>query len=229
MRDSGYFDAYQGPTLATAAERGSLLGKVFGLLAFSMAFTAVGSVVGIRFGAGLALPATIGMMVISFALGFAREVRVLNLVLMYTMTFLAGIALGGIVTAYIAAGAGAIVLQAAAMTAVITVGLSVYGLTTKRDFSGMGSKLFFAMLALVAASVVGIFVQATILQLGIGLAGSVIFSLYILWEIQQTRHVENTLPNAIMIAVGLYISIFNLFLSLLRVLGIFGGVGSSDD
>lgn len=228
MRDGSYFDAYGGPTLATAA-RGGLLGKVFGLLAFSMAFTAVGAFVGLRLGPGLALPATIGMMVLSFALSFAREVRVLNLVLMYTLTFLAGIALGGIVMVYVAAGAGAIVLQAAAITAVITAGLSVYGLTTGRDFSGLMPKLFFAMLALVAASVVGIFVHATILQLAIGLAGAVIFSLYILWEVQQARYAEDTLPNAIMIAVGLYLSIFNLFLSLLRVLGIFGGVGSRDD
>jgi modulator of FtsH protease len=228
MRDPSYFDAYTGPTVATAA-RGSLLGKVCGLLAFSMAFTAVGAFVGMQVGPGLAFPATIGMMVLSFALSFAREKAGLNLVLMYTLTFLAGIALGGIVTVYIAAGAGSIVLQAAALTTVITAGLSLYGLTTKRDFSGMMPKLFFAMLAVVAASIVGIFLQATILQLGIGLAGSVIFSLYILFQVQQVRYAEDTMPNAIVIAVGLYLSIFNLFLSLLRVLGIFGGFGSRDD
>jgi modulator of FtsH protease len=228
VRDPTYFDSYSGPTAVSTAERGSLLAKVFGLLAFSMAFTAVGAFVGLRVGPGLAFPATIGMMVLSFALGFAREVRVLNLVLMYTLTFLAGIALGGIVTIYIAAGAGQIVLQAAAMTAVMTTGLSIYGLTTRRDFSGMASKLFFAMLALVAASFIGIFFHSSLLQLAIGLGGAVIFSLYILFEVQQTRYAENTLPNAIIIAVGLYLSIFNLFLSLLRILGMFGG-SSSDD
>jgi modulator of FtsH protease len=226
MREPTYLDSYSGPTLATA-ERGSVLGKVCGLLAFSMAFTAIGALVGLRLSPGLALPATIGMMVLSFALGFARNVRVLNLVLMYTLTFLAGIALGGIVSVYVAAGAGAIVLQAAAMTTVLTGGLAVYALTTKRDFSGMASKLFFAMLALVAVSFVGMFIGGSVLQLAIGLGGAVIFSLYIIFEIQQARYVENTLPNAIMIAIGIYLSIFNLFLSLLRILGIFGG--SSDD
>jgi modulator of FtsH protease len=226
MREPTYLDSYQGPKVATA-ERGNLLGKVFGLLAFSMAFTAVGAFVGLQLAPALALPATIGMMVLSFAIGFARNVRGLNLVLMYALTFLAGIALGGIVTVYVAAGAGQIVLQAAAMTAVLTTGLSVYGLTTRRDFSGLGSKLFFAMLALIAASIVGIFVGGSLLQLAIGLGGAVIFSLYILYEVQQARYAEDTLPNAIMIAVGLYLSIFNLFLSLLRILGIFGG--SSDD
>ena len=53
------------------------------------------------------------------------------------------------------------------MTAVLTTGLSVYGLTTGRDFSGLGSKLFFGMLALIAASVVGIFVGGSMLQLAI--------------------------------------------------------------
>ena len=127
---------------------------------------------------------------------------------------------------YLAAGLGGAVINAAATTAVVTFGMCVYGLTTKRDFSGMGSKLFVAMLALVAASVVGIFVASSALQLIIGFAGAIIFSLYILWEVQQAKHAEDTLGNAILIAVGLYISIFNLFMSLLRIFGLFG---SSDE
>jgi len=226
MREPTYVDRYNGPTAVTAAGS-NLLGKVFGLLAFAMAFTALGALVGLRLSPSLALPATIGMMIVSFALGFAREVRVLNLVLMYALTFLAGIALGGIVTVYIAAGAGQIVLQAAAMTALLTTGLSVYGLTTGRDFSGLGPKLFIGMLALVAASIVGIFVGGSLLQLAIGLGGAVIFSLYIVFQVQQARYAEDTLPNAIMIAVGIYLSIFNLFLSLLRILG-FVGARSGD-
>jgi len=227
VRDPAYYDGYTGPT-ATAATRGGLQAKVFGLLAFSMAFTAVGAFVGLRLSPALVLPATIGMMVLSFALRFAQNTRGLNLVLMYALTFLAGIALGGIVAVYVAAGAGAIVLQAAALTAVMTTGLSVYGLTTHRDFSGLAPKLFLAVLALVAASVVGIFFQATLLQLLIGLAGAVIFSLYIVLQVQQTRYAQDTLPNAIVIAVGIYLSIFNLFLSLLRILGIGVGGGSRD-
>jgi FtsH-binding integral membrane protein len=226
MRQSPYQDTYTGPRLESAAAGAGLLGKVLGLLAFSMLFTAVGAFVGTRLGPGLALPATIGMMLISFGLGFARNVAGLNLVLMYALTFLAGIALGGIVTVYVAAGAGGVVVQAAATAAVLTTGLSLYGLTTRRDFSGLGSKLFFAVLALIAASVVGIFFASSLLQLAIGLAGALIFSLYILYEVQQARYAEDTLGNAILIAVGLYLSIFNLFLSLLRIFGLFG---SSDE
>lgn len=225
MRESSYVDTYSGPSVTTAA-RGNLMAKVFGLLAFSMAFTAVGALVGVRLGPSLAMPATIGMMVLSFAVGFARNVPGLNLVLMYSLTFLAGIAAGGIVTVYVAAGLGGAVINAAATTAVITFGMSAYGMTTKRDFSSWGSKLFVAMLALVAASVVGIFVASSLLQLIVGFGGAVLFSIFILYEVQQARYAEDTLGNAILIAVGLYISIFNLFMSLLRVFGLFG---SSDD
>lgn len=203
--------------------RSGLLAKVAGLLAFSMAFTALGAVVGTRL-PGLGLPSLIGVLIISLALGFVRNVSPLNLILMYVLTALMGIGLGGIVESYVLAGAGAIVVQAGATTALLSVGLSVYAATTKRDFSGIGSKLFIAMLALIAASLVGIFIHATILDVVIGLAGSVIFSLYLIYEIQQARYIEDTLGNAIIVAVGIYLSIINLFLSLLRL---FTAIGDS--
>lgn len=225
MREPTYVDSYTGPRIETTAARGGLLGKVFGLLAFSMVFTAIGAFVSVYMGLGqaMALPALIGMLILSFVLGAVRNVSGVNLIAMYALTLLAGIALGGIAMAYVAAGAGAIVLQAAAMTGVITFGMAAYGLTTGRDLSGLGSKLFFAILALVAVSIIGIFIGGSLLQLLIGLAGAVIFSLYIAVQVQQIHHAEDTLGNAIMIAIGLYLSIFNLFLSLLRILGFLGG------
>lgn len=209
---------YVGP--ATAARSG-LLGKVAGLLAFSMAFTAVGALVGLR-APMLGMPAIIGVLILSFVVSLARNVSGLNLILLYTLTTLMGVGLGGIIEVYLQAGAGAIVIQAGGTTALLTLGLSAYALTTKRDFSGLGSKLFLALIGLIAASVVGIFVQATILQMAIGLGGAILFSLYLIYQIQQARYVEDTLGNAIIVAVGIYLSIINLFLSLLRI---FSGVG----
>lgn len=211
---------------ATTAARSGLLAKVAGLLAFSMAFTTLGAIVGIQ-APGLGLPAIIGVLILSLVLTFARRVPVLNLVLLYTLTTLMGIGLGGIIEAYLQAGAGGVVVEAGATTAVLTVGLAAYALTTKRDFSGLGSKLFIALLGLIVASIVGIFIQATILQIVIGLAGSVIFSLYLVYQIQQARSIEDNLPNAIIVAVGIYMSVINLFLSLLRLFSAVGGGGSS--
>jgi len=210
---------------AGALTRSGLLAKVAGLLAFSMAFTALGGLVGVR-APGLALPAMIGVLILSFVVSLARNVGGLNLILMYTLTALMGVALGGIVDVYLRVGAGSLVVEAGATTALLTLGLSAYALTTKRDLSGIGSKLFLALLGLIAASVVGIFVHATILEIAIGLGGSVIFSLYLVYEVQQARFVEDTLPNAIIVAIGIYLSIINLFLSLLRLLT---GLQSSRD
>ena len=206
----------------SVAERSSLLAKVAILLAFAMVFTALGAVIGIS-APGLSFPALIGVLILSFAVGFARNVHGLNLILTYLLTTLRGVALGGILAAYLAVGAGFVIVQAAATTAVLSVGLAVYAWTTKRNLTGMGGKLFIALLGLIAASVVGIFIHATILQIVIGLAGAIIFSVYLVYDVQQVRFAENTLPNAILIAVGIYISLINLFLSLLRIFSIAEG------
>jgi FtsH-binding integral membrane protein len=212
---------------STAAVRSGLLTKVAGLLAFSMAFTTLGALVGAQ-APGLGLPAIIGVFILSLVLTFARNVSGLNLILLYTLTTLMGVALGGIIEGYLLAGAGLIVVEAGATTAVLSVGLAVYALTTKRDFSDLGSKLFLAVLGLIAASVVGIFVHATILEIAIGLGGSVIFSLYLVYQIQQVRNAEDTLGNAIILAVGIYLSIINIFLSLLRLFTAVQGGGRRD-
>lgn len=210
---------------ATTTQRSGLLAKVAGLLAFSMAFTVLGSFVGMAV-PGLGLPAMIVVLILSFVVGLARNVSGLNLVLLYVLTTLMGVALGGIVADYISLGAGYIVAEAAGTTAILTLGLSLYAMTTKRDFSSLGGKLFIGILALVVASIVSIFVHFALLDIIIGFAGSVLFSLYLVYQIQQARSVQDTLGNAIVVALGIYLSVINLFLSLLRLFSVLGG-GSS--
>lgn len=210
---------------ATTATRSGLLAKVSGLLAFSMVFTVLGAVVGMQ-APGLGLPAMIVVLILSFVVSAARNVGGLNLILLYTLTTLMGVALGGIVAAYISLGAGIVVVEAGVTTAVLTLGLSIYAMTTKRDFSSLGGKLFIGLLALIVASIVSIFVHFALLDIIIGFAGSVLFSLYLVFQIQQARYVQDTLGNAIVVALGIYLSIINLFLSLLRLFSVLNG-GSS--
>jgi modulator of FtsH protease len=205
--------------------RSGLLAKVAGLLAFAMVFTAGGALVGTA-APGLGLPAMIVALVLSFVLAFVREVPLLNLGVMYLLTTLIGVGLGGIISHYIAAGAGVVVVQAAGTTVLMTIGLSAYALVTRRDFSGLGSWLFFGLLALLAAMIVGIFVGGGLLQFGIGLVGAVLFSLYLIYDVQRARVAADTLPNAIMLAVSIYLDVINLFLMLLRI---FGFAGNSRD
>src|SRR5579871_2977210 len=81
---------YELPYAGSATvSRSGLLAKVAGLLAFSMAFTAAGAVVGLAL-PELSFPAIIGVLILSLVLGFARNVSGLNLILMYTLTTLMG-------------------------------------------------------------------------------------------------------------------------------------------
>ena len=225
MRDPGYVDSYRGPTLATATSSG-LQAKVWGILGFAWAFTAVGGFVSssMELGQQLALPATIVMFIMSFVITFARNISPLNLILTYAFAFAGGIALDGIISVYVSRGLGGIVYQAAATTVVITVGMAAYGMLTKRNLSGIGMYLFFGMLGLIGASIVGMLFGGfgSIFQLAISVGIALISAIYISYQVNQTKYMEDTMGNAIIIAVGLYISIYNLFTSLLRILGMGG-------
>jgi len=202
--------------------RGGLLGKVAALLTFSMLFTVVGAAVGMQV-PGLIIPAWIAVMILSFAIGFARAVPGLQIVLLYTMTSLVGVLVGAVAERYVSAGAGGVVVQAGATTALMTFGLAGYALVTRRDFSGWIGKLTLAFIALFVASLVGIFVGGGLFQILIGYAGAVLFSFFIIYYVQRAKTGENTLSNAILITSGLYLSIINLFFSLLRIFGGGGG------
>ncbi|MBI2940652.1 MAG: Bax inhibitor-1 family protein [Chloroflexi bacterium] len=217
-RESGLPDIY-----AQTQVRSGVLGKVLALLAFSMIFTAAGALVGVRLGGGITLVAAIAMLVCVIAVSLARNVPVLNLGLLYGMTFFSGLMLGPLIDIYVRAGLGGIVYQAAGMTAALTFGLSAYALTTRRDFSRLGDYLFFGLLALIVAGLVGLFVHLPALNLLLGLGGAVIFSLYILVDVQRARHLEDTVGNAVLMTVALYLNILNLFLSLLRLLTALSG------
>ena len=110
-----------------------LLGKVFGLLAFTLVFATVGGVVGSRLGSGWILPLFVVELGLIFAVNAFREREGVNFVLLYTFAFVSGMTLGPIVASYVNAGLATAVVQAAAVTGVMTVGISAYALTTKRN------------------------------------------------------------------------------------------------
>ena len=202
----------------TGSLSSGLLGKVFGLLAFTLAFAALGGVVGAAIGPAVIWPAFIAEIVLVWTAGKWREREGLNLVLLYAVAVLSGMTIGPLIVAYVSNGLGAIVLQAGAITGVMTAGLSVYALTTKRDFSGLAPYLFIGILGLVVASIIGVFIGGTMLSLIIGWVGAVLFSLALIYQVQQAKSAEDTMGNAVIIALGIYLNIVNLFLSILRIL-----------
>ncbi len=146
----------------------------------------------------------------------------LGLVFVFALTGFMGLTLGPIISAYIKAvpNGSQLVMTAMGGTGIIFLGLSAYALISRKDFSFLGGMLFagilVAFLAGLAAAVFGI----PSLSLAVSAMFILLMSGLILYQTSEIIHGGET--NYIMATVTLFISIYNLFLSLLQILGIFG-------
>jgi modulator of FtsH protease len=140
----------------------------------------------------------------------------------FLITGLLGFGLGSVLTMYLSLPNGPQVIGTAfAGTGIIFLGLSGYALTAKRDFSFMGGFLFAGMMVVVLAMLANIFLQMPALSLAVSAGIILIMSGFILFD--TSRIVNGGETNYIMATYGLYLSIFNIFISLLQILGIMGG------
>jgi modulator of FtsH protease len=140
----------------------------------------------------------------------------------FAITGLMGFGLGPVVQMYLQLPNGAqTVALALGGTGVIFLGLSGYALSSRRDFSFMGGFIFAGMMVMLVAVLANIFLQIPALQLAIAAGFILLMSGFILFQTSQMVHGGET--NYINATYGLYLSIFNLFISLLQILGIFGG------
>ena len=140
----------------------------------------------------------------------------------FALTGFMGYTLGPILNRYLGMANGGEVISAAfAMTALVFCGLSAYVLTTRKDMSFLSGFITAGFFVLLGAVVASFFFQISGLQLAIS-AGFVLFSsVCILYQTSAIIHGGER--NYIMATIGLYVSLYNLFLSLLQLLGIFGG------
>ena len=220
-------DTYYGGIADARARRGTLVGQVMGLLAFSLLFTAGGALIGPRLGPGAIILSLVGSVGCLIALFFARSKPGLNLALFYAFSVFEGLALGLIVEAYVARGLGGLVTNAALTTAGLTMALGAYAWTTKRDLSGLQGYLMAGLLAIIVAGLISIFIpMPTMFHLLLSVGTAVIFSGFVLFDIQRLRYAEGGMQDAVWLAVSIYLDIFNLFLAILRI---FGMLGSSDE
>lgn len=199
--------------------RNSVFSQVLGLLGFSFLFTAAGAVLGTNLGRGAFFPALILSFVALFGLMFAKERAPLNLILLYTFATLEGVTLGLLLQTYIAAGLGGIVIDAAATTASITLAAGAYGATTQRNLTGLGSILFIGLIGVIVASILGIFIHLAFLHLIISMAAAVIFTGFLVFDFNRVANTPRASQGtAILMAVSIYLDIYNLFLNLLFIL-----------
>ena len=140
----------------------------------------------------------------------------------FAITGLLGFGLGSILSMYLALPNGPQVIATAfAGTGIIFLGLSGYALTSKRDFSFMGGFIFAGLMVVVLAMIANLFLQMPALSLAVSAGIILLMSAFILFD--TSRIVRGGETNYIMATYGLYLSIFNIFISLLQILGIMGG------
>ncbi len=144
-----------------------------------------------------------------------------GLVSVFAFTGFMGYTLGPILNAALRTANGPhIIMTALGMTGLIFFGLSAAVLMTRKDFGFLGSFLFAGMIALLVAMVAGIFWHVAALYLAISVAFAVFSSMAIIFETSQIIHGGQT--NYIMATISLYVSIYNIFISLLNILGMMG-------
>ena len=146
----------------------------------------------------------------------------LGLLCVFALTGFMGVTLGPIISMYLSIPNGhSIVMTAMGGTGVIFLGLSGYALTTRKDFSFLGGFLMVGILVAFLAGLAAYFLSMPGLSLAVSAMFILLMSGLILYQTSAIIHGGET--NYILATVTLFVSIYNLFLSLLHLLGAFGG------
>ena len=176
--------------------------------------------------AGLAMSIILLFMGIAFGFFFAIEKTkdsALGVLFLLGFTFFMGLMLSrmiGFVLHSYSNGADLITIAFGGTAAIFAV-MATIATVSKRDFSGMGKWLFAGVLVLIVASLLNIFLHLPAMYLVISVVAIVIFSAYILYDVQQVINGGET--NYIVATLNIYLDIYNVFVNLLRLLSIFAG------
>jgi modulator of FtsH protease len=215
--------AYSGAGQASALQTNKVLRNTYMLLAMTLTFSALCSWVtaAIGIGPGAAMGMSLAALVMIFFLNKAAESS-MGILFVFAFTGLLGGSLGYTLSYYAGIQGGSeLIMQAFGATALVFFGLSGYVLTTKKDFSFMGGFLIVGLIVAVVASLANLFFQVPALSLAISAAIVFIMSGFILYD--TSRIINGGETNYIRATVSMYLNIYNLFTSILHLLGVFGG------
>lgn len=202
----------------------SFLRRTYALFLLGLMVTGVGAVVALSVEAILMTVlnyiwiALILQFVMVIGAGVLRDRSPWNTLIYFGFTFLTGLILAPILLAVTyESGSFGVVIQAFVLTASIFVGLSIFVLVSRKDFSFLGGGLMIALFTLLGLGVVNIFFYTDVLGLAFASLAAVVFSGFILYDTSRIlRHAGQISP--ITGALSLYLDFYNLFLALLRLL-----------
>ena len=214
--------------LPTSAERNRVLRNTYALLALSMVPTVLGAWMGVATGITSGLTGWMGLVVFmggAFAFMYAIEKTknsAAGVPVLLAFTFFMGLMLSRMLATVLGFKNGTdLVMTAFGGTAAIFALMAGRSTTIKRDLSSMGKWLTVGALLLMVGAVINVFVASSTGMVVISMLAVGIFSAFILYDLK--RIVDGGETNYISATLGIYLSVFNVFQSLLALLGIFGG------
>ncbi len=225
VQNSGRF----GTAVSTRdAQRNKVMRNTYWLLALSMLPTVLGAWIGVQTGITAGLTGGMGLIVFlggAFAFMFAIEKTknsAAGVPVLLAFTFFMGLMLSRLLAMVLGFSNGAsLIMTAFGGTAVVFFVMANLSTVIKRDLSGLGKWLFVGALGIVIGAIINVFVGSPAGMAVIATLAIVIFSLYLLYDLK--RIVDGGETNYISATLGLYLSLFNVFQSLLMLLGMFGG------
>ena len=215
---------------AVSAERNRVLRNTYWLLALTMLPTIAGAFAGMQFnfiGLFKAAPIMTPLLMFGAMFGMLFVVSALRnsawgVAALLGFTFISGVFLTPILS--VAGGlknGGQLVALAGGMTAAIFFAMATIATVTKRDFSFMGKFLFIGLVLVIVASLANLFFQVPALSLTISAIAVLLFSAYLLFDV--SRIVNGGETNYVMATLSIFLSLYNLFSSLLHLLMAFSG------
>lgn len=218
-QDLGYGYGQQRPAPITGDRARSIFGHVMGLVAFTMAFAALGAYVAHNMTGGsgfiffiLAIGCMLGLNV-----AVRRGHEQLATGLLFGMGLLLGMFVAPVLNFYAHANPG-VVYQAAGLTALFVALMGGIGYTTQRDLSGLARALMIPFIIVLLFGLVALFVAIPGANVIYCVAMLVIFAGFTAFDFQRLAH-AGSYQSAVPIAASIFLDIFNVFLLLLSLLG----------
>ena len=209
-------------------ERNKVLRNTYWLLALSMIPTVLGAWIGVSTGITASLRGGVGLVVFLVgAFGFMYAIEktknsAAGVPVLLGFTFFMGLMLSRLIGMVLGFKNGTdLIMTAFAGTAGVFFVMASLATVIKRDLSGMGKWLFVGALVLMVGAIVNVFVGSSAGMMAISVAAIGIFSAYMLYDLKQILDGGET--NYISATLALYLDLFNVFQSLLALLGIMGG------
>ena len=213
---------------AYGVDQHRVLRNTYWLLALSMLPTVLGAWVGVATGITRAMGpgmSAIVFLVGAFGLIFAIEKTknsAAGVPILLGFTFFMGLMLSRLIGYVLGLSNGtSLIMTAFAGTGAIFLGMATLSSVIKRDLSSMGKFLFVGVIMLIVASIANIFLQSSAMMITLSVLAIGIFSAFIIYDLKRVRDGEET--NYISATLGIYLDLYNIFQSLLSILGIFGG------